>query len=74
MQSRASEQRKSKGCPTPIVYLLLQLTAVVLVLYIAKAFYIPTTALVVIFSIFTLFALNRTSKVCSRQRIRALNT
>ena len=72
MHSKSSDKRKSRGCPAPIVYLSLQMTAFLLLLYIAKALTVPMLALIIAFILFTVFALNRTSKVCTRQRIRAL--
>ena len=73
MQNRQKDKRKSKGCPLPIVYLCLEVTALTLVLYMAYAFHIPLVVLMSIFAGFAIFALSKTTKVCARQRIYSQN-
>ena len=69
MQSRQQDKRKSQGCPLPIAYLSLELTAISILLYMAYLFHMPTLMIISVFATFAIFRLNKTSKVCARQKV-----
>ena len=69
MNNQQKDKRKSKGCPVPIVYFSLEIVAFALVLYMAYSFHVPISILLALLAGFTLFSLNKTSRVCARQKI-----
>ena len=69
MQNRYKDKRKSQGCPMPLAYFSLEIIAISILLYMASMFHIESLILIGIFSAFAIFRLNKTSKVCARQKV-----